>query len=139
MKFMKVWLLIGMGFGVVTAPAAELFDMAAIRDASTLDVKVLKDWYPVRGEVMTRQKLITIRVGELVPGKEYRLPVRLIVPHDRKAKGPWPYGHVVQSTVLVTGIPSQEPVRPHEWLLASVGSLLPHEQDTNPSTPSRRA
>ena len=84
---MKVWLLIGMGFGVVTAPAAELFDMAAIRDASTLDVKVLKDWYPVRGEVMTRQKLITIRVGELVPGKEYRLPVRLIVPHDRKAKG----------------------------------------------------
>ena len=80
MKFMKVWLLIGMGFGVVTAPAAELFDMAAIRDASTLDVKVLKDWYPVRGEVMTRQKLITIRVGELVPGKEYRLPVRLIVP-----------------------------------------------------------
>ena len=36
---------------------------------------------------MTRQKLITIRVGELVPGKEYRLPVRLIVPHDRKAKG----------------------------------------------------
>ena len=87
MKFMKVWLLIGMGFGVVTAPAAELFDMAAIRDASTLDVKVLKDWYPVRGEVMTRQKLITIRVGELVPGKEYRLPVRLIVPKERKAKG----------------------------------------------------
>jgi hypothetical protein len=69
MKFTKVWLLIGMGLGVVTAPAAELFDMAAIRDASTLDVKVLKDWYPVRGEVMTRQKLITIRVGELVPGK----------------------------------------------------------------------
>ena len=55
MKFMKAWLLIGMGFGVVTAPAAELFDMAAIRDASTLDVKVLKDWYPVRGEVMTQQ------------------------------------------------------------------------------------
>ena len=87
MKFMKAWLLIAMGFGVVTAPAAELFDMAAIRDASTLDVKVLKDWHPVRGEVMTRQKLITIRVGELVPGKEYRLPVRLIVPHNRKAKG----------------------------------------------------
>ena len=67
--------------------AGELFDMAAIRDATTLDVKVLKDWHSVRGEVMTRQKLITIRVGELVPGGEYRLPVRLIAPHDRKAKG----------------------------------------------------
>ena len=71
----------------LAAQAGELFDMAAIRDATTLDVKVLKDWHSVRGEVMTRQKLITIRVGELVPGGEYRLPVRLITPHDRKAKG----------------------------------------------------
>ena len=77
----------GAGLLGLAAQAGELFDMAAIRDATTLDVKVLKDWYPVRGEVMTRQKLITIRVGELVPGNEYRLPVRLIVPHDRKAKG----------------------------------------------------
>ena len=87
MKMVKLWLLIGIWLGALVAPAAPLFDMAAIRDASTLDVKVLKDWYPVRGEVMTRQKLITIRVGELVPGQEYRLPVRFIVPHDRKAKG----------------------------------------------------
>ena len=85
MKYIKVWFVMVLGLGAVTAQAVELFDMAAIRDASTLDVKVLKDWYPVRGEVMTRQKLITIRVGELVPGKEYRLPVRFIVPHDRKA------------------------------------------------------
>ena len=87
MKMVKLWLLIGIWLGALAAPAAPLFDMAAIRDASTLDVKVLKDWYPVHGEVMTRQKLITIRVGELVPGQEYRLPVRFIVPHDRKAKG----------------------------------------------------
>ena len=87
MKMVKLSLLIGIWLGALAAPAAPLFDMAAIRDASTLDVKVLKDWYPVRGEVMTRQKLITIRVGELVPGQEYRLPVRFIVPHDRKAKG----------------------------------------------------
>ena len=87
MKMVKLWLLIGIWLGALVAPAAPLFDMAAIRDASTLDVKVLKDWYPVHGEVMTRQKLITIRVGELVPGQEYRLPVRFIVPHDRKAKG----------------------------------------------------
>ena len=87
MKMVKLWLLIGIWLGALAVPAAPLFDMAAIRDASTLDVKVLKDWYPVRGEVMTRQKLITIRVGELVPGQEYRLPVRFIVPHDRKAKG----------------------------------------------------
>ena len=87
MKMVKFLLLIGIWLGALAAPAAPIFDMAAIRDASTLDVKVLKDWYPVRGEVMTRQKLITIRVGELVPGQEYRLPVRFIVPHDRKAKG----------------------------------------------------
>ena len=87
MKMVKLWLLIGIWLGALAAPAAPLFDMAAIRDASTLDVMVLKDWYPVRGEDMTRQKLITIRVGELVPGQEYRLPVRFIVPHDRKAKG----------------------------------------------------
>lgn len=67
--------------------AAPLFDMDAMRDVRSLDVKVLKDWHAVRGEVVTRQKLISIRVGELVPGHEYRLPVRFIVPHAAKAKG----------------------------------------------------
>ncbi|MBC8372446.1 MAG: hypothetical protein ISS69_02395 [Phycisphaerae bacterium] len=63
------------------------FDMPGILDPSTLGVKVLEDWHDVKGEPPTRQKLITIRVGELWDGQDYRIPVRMIVPADRKAKG----------------------------------------------------
>jgi hypothetical protein len=64
-----------------------LFDMQAIRDAASLEVEVLKNWHAVGGDVPTRQKLVTIRVGELVPGHEYRVPVRMIVPANGKARG----------------------------------------------------
>ena len=83
---MRALLCISLWLGGLSAEA-RLFDMDAMRDVRSLDVKVLKDWHAVRGEVVTRQKLISIRVGELVPGHEYRLPVRFIVPHDAKAKG----------------------------------------------------
>lgn len=62
-------------------------DMDEMRDASTLDVKVIEDWHKVKGEVDTRQKLINIRVGELWSGQDLRIPVRMIVPADSKAKG----------------------------------------------------
>ena len=65
----------------------KLFDMAAIRDSSTLEVEVIQDWHLVGGDVPTRQKLVTINVGEIWPGQEYRMPVRMVVPADRKAKG----------------------------------------------------
>jgi hypothetical protein len=61
--------------------------MPEIRDANTLDVEVLQDWHVVRDAAATRQKLITIRVGELWPGQDYRIPVRMIVPAERKARG----------------------------------------------------
>jgi len=61
--------------------------MAAIRDASTLEVEVIQDWHRVEGAVPTRQKLVTINVGEMWPGQSYRMPVRMVVPADRKAKG----------------------------------------------------
>ncbi len=67
--------------------APPLFDMESIRDASTLDVEIIQDWHRVDGKVLTRQKLITINIGEIWPGQEYRMPVRLVVPADRKAKG----------------------------------------------------
>jgi len=70
-----------------TKAASSLFDMHDMLDENTLNTKVLIDWHMVKGEVPTRQKLITIRVGALVPGKEYRVPVRMIVPADRKAEG----------------------------------------------------
>ncbi|MCM8532680.1 MAG: hypothetical protein NE330_16050, partial [Lentisphaeraceae bacterium] len=49
-----------------------LFDMKVIEDASTLDVKIIEDWHLVKGKVPTRQKYVTIKVGEFWPGKEYR-------------------------------------------------------------------
>lgn len=64
-----------------------LYDMQELLDASTLDVEVLQEWHVVKGAVPTRQKLITIRVGELWPGQDYRIPVRMIVSAKRKAKG----------------------------------------------------
>ena len=62
-------------------------DMEEMLDASTLDVKVIDDWHRVEGEVPTRQKYMTINVGELWPGQQYRVPVRMVVPADRKATG----------------------------------------------------
>ena len=67
--------------------AAPLLRMRELLDADSLDGKVLSDWHTVPGDVPTRQKLVSIRVGELVPGREYRVPVRMIVPVGRKASG----------------------------------------------------
>ena len=64
-----------------------LLNMKELLDTGTLKVKVLKDWHTVRGAVSTRQKLVSIAVGDLLPGREYRVPVRMIVPSERKAKG----------------------------------------------------
>ncbi len=64
-----------------------LFDMHELLDASTLDVEVLAEWHVVKGPVPTRQKLVTIRVGQLWPGQDYRIQVRMIVPAERRAKG----------------------------------------------------
>ncbi len=66
---------------------ANLFDMEAIRDPSTLEIEILQDWHRVDGEVPTRQKLVTVNVGEMWPGQPYRMPVRMVVPLNQKAKG----------------------------------------------------
>jgi len=80
-------LLVALTFALgATLNAAEkpLFDTAKILDESTLDIKVLQDWHPVGA---TRQKLIEINVAEWWPGQDYRIPVRLVVPLEGKAKG----------------------------------------------------
>lgn len=69
------------------ASASDIFDMGALRNPKTLRVEVLQDWHVVEGRIATRQKLVSINVGELWPGQEYRVPVRMVVPADRKAKG----------------------------------------------------
>ena len=68
-------------------PLPPLFDMEEMRDATTLEIEVLKDWHPVDGRTPTRQKLITINVGEMWPGQDFRIPVRFTVPADGKAHG----------------------------------------------------
>ncbi|MHC4994313.1 MAG: hypothetical protein ACYTGQ_04580 [Planctomycetota bacterium] len=69
-----------------TLNAAEppLFNSDEILDESTLETKTLQDWHPVGA---TRQKLIEINVAEWWPGQDYRIPVRMIVPLEGKAKG----------------------------------------------------
>ena len=64
-----------------------LFNMEQIRDAGTLETEVIEDWHSVDGDVPTRQKYVWINVGELWPGQDYRVPVRLIVPPAGKASG----------------------------------------------------
>ncbi len=71
-------LLITLFFSCIgTSSAGEIFDMEAIRDPSTLEIEVLQDWHRVEGRIATRQKLVTINVGELWAGQDYRVPVRM--------------------------------------------------------------
>jgi hypothetical protein len=74
-------------FLYIPAFSMKVFDMEKIRDPSTLQIKILQDWHKVQGPTETRQKLVTINVGDLWPGQEYRIPVRMVVPANRKAKG----------------------------------------------------
>ncbi|MXZ11894.1 MAG: hypothetical protein F4Y79_20940 [Gemmatimonadetes bacterium] len=65
----------------------DMFNIEEILDESTLDIKTLKDWHVDEVTGSTRQKLIEINVAEWWPGQDYRIPVRLIVPLEGKAKG----------------------------------------------------
>ena len=67
--------------------AGDIFDMNAIRDPKTLEIEVLQNWQVIEGSITTRQKLVSINVGEMWPGQDYRVPVRMVVPANRKAKG----------------------------------------------------
>ena len=73
----------------LAAPATvdSLFSTEEILDESTLDIKILQDWHVDEATGSTRQKLIEINVAELWPGQDYRIPVRMIVPLEGKAKG----------------------------------------------------
>ncbi|MDA7928362.1 hypothetical protein N9B54_00245 [Mariniblastus sp.] len=66
------------------ASTDSLFSTHEILDENTLDTKTLQDWHPVGA---TRQKLIEINVAKWWPGQDYRIPVRLIVPLNGKARG----------------------------------------------------
>ncbi|MHC4702344.1 MAG: hypothetical protein ACYTFQ_17390, partial [Planctomycetota bacterium] len=64
-----------------------MFNIEEILDENTLDIKTLQDWHVDEVTGLTRQKLIEINVAEWWPGQDYRIPVRMIVPLEGKAKG----------------------------------------------------
>jgi len=71
----------------IAATADSLFSTEEILDESTLEPKILQDWHIDAETGTTRQKLVEINVAEWWPGQDYRIPVRLIVPLEGKAKG----------------------------------------------------
>lgn len=60
--------------------AAGRYDMAAVRDLSTLETRVVEDWHPWAKDAAVRQKLVEITVCEWWPGQKVRLPVTLLAP-----------------------------------------------------------
>ena len=72
---------------VAKANVGPIFNTEEILDESTLDIKILQDWHVDEVSGATRQKLIEINVAQWWPGQDYRIPVRMIVPLEGKAKG----------------------------------------------------
>ncbi|MBI3881358.1 MAG: hypothetical protein HY301_15005, partial [Verrucomicrobia bacterium] len=56
------------------------FDLAAVRDASTLETRVVQDWKAAPRDPAVRQKLVEITVCEWWPGQKVRLPVTFNAP-----------------------------------------------------------
>ena len=74
-------LLLTSAFADIT-PAA--FDHTAIRDAATLETKIIQDWQPAAKVKGVKQKLVEITVCEWWPGQKVRLPVTFCAPDDGK-------------------------------------------------------
>ncbi len=83
-KFMKTYLVIIVLLMSVPPAIAEVkpasFDLASIRDLSTLEPHVVQDWKPAPKDPSIRQKLVEITVCEWWPGQKVRLPVTLNAP-----------------------------------------------------------
>lgn len=97
----------------------ELFDIAAMRDPSTLDAAVVRDWHVVDGRTRSRQKVVEITVGEAFPGKAYRVKVQFAVPVDKKAQGFSLTGGVSDRDIRVGGCDG-------ELIAAGVGLVKTH-------------
>src|SRR3954468_24700474 len=72
-----VFTLATASFGGVVAGS---YDIASVRDASTLETRVIEDWHPWAKDAAVRQKLVEITVCEWWPGQKVRLPVTLFAP-----------------------------------------------------------
>lgn len=74
-----------LGMGAAMAVAAvqpATFDLGAIRDAQTLETRLVQDWQPAPRDPAVRQKVIEITLCEWWPGQKVRVPVVLSAPAD---------------------------------------------------------
>lgn len=81
MKSLSV--LLSLALFVSTARAeikAGSYDIAAVRDTSTLETRVIEDWHPLAKEADIKQKLVEITICEWWPGQKVRLPVTFLAP-----------------------------------------------------------
>lgn len=95
MKLPAIFLAL-LAFSVRADITIGTFDLASIRDTSTLETKVIEDWHPNPKDAAIRQKLVEITVCEWWPGQKVRMPVTLLAP----AKG-------VCSNVLIENTSAQ--------------------------------
>ena len=56
------------------------YNMAEVKDASTLETRVVEDWKPMAKDPSIRQKLVEITLCEWWPGQKVRLPVTFNAP-----------------------------------------------------------
>jgi hypothetical protein len=76
-------------FASVTLPSARAditigsYDSASVRDAATLETRILEDWKPLAKDPTLRSKLVEITVCEWWPGQKVRLPVCMLAPVDK--------------------------------------------------------
>jgi hypothetical protein len=81
---MKSALFLAVFFSFSVSALADIkigrYDMASIRDTSTLETKVIEDWHPNPKDATIRQKLVEITVCEWWPGMKVRLPVTMLAP-----------------------------------------------------------
>lgn len=66
--------------GMSVSAVAARYDLAAVRDASTLETKTLEDWRPSTRDKSIRTKLLEITVCEWWPGQKVRIPVTFNAP-----------------------------------------------------------
>jgi hypothetical protein len=59
------------------------YDMASVRDTSTLETRVIEDWKPLAKDPALRAKVVEITVCEWWPGQKVRLPVAMLAPVGR--------------------------------------------------------
>lgn len=56
------------------------YDMAEVRDASTLETRVIEDWHQWGKTPGTRQKLVVINLGQWWPGQKATIPLTFVAP-----------------------------------------------------------